>query len=469
MSGDLSVLNAAALLPGHNPASVSYSPRVTNDLTDFDFNDFLVPSRGSRAGRRVDVGKAFTDIQDGARVLIGPGCGTPTLLLEELAAQRGRWTRLEIVAGQLVAPIALTQFAGEPFGFASVQPSEHLADRSSGGPADTVPARYSDHPGLFAAGGALAPDVVLVQVSPPGPRGRFSLGVSVGSTIDAVRSAPLVIAQVNREMPYTFGAGELRRDEIDLLVEMDGPVVELRRGEPGAEAQAIARHALTQIPDGATLQFGIGAVPEALMGLLAERRELGIHSGMIGDGIADLIDAGVITNTRKAFDQGVCVTAEIMGTRRLFDWVHRNPLVRTAPASYTHGVPVIARCSDFVSIQSALQVALDGSINAESIGPRQIAGPGGQPDYAEGAAAARGGIAIHALPATAAGGKLSRIVPRLDAGAIITTPRYLADRVVTEFGVAQLRGRTLAQRAEALTAIAHPDFRAALMGVGVAR
>lgn len=448
---------------GRDAADAGYSPPVTNGLTEFDFHDYLVPSRGPRPGSRADASAAFSGIQDGARVLIGSGCATPALLLEELAAQRSRWARLEIVAGQLLAPTALTRFASEPFWFTTVQPSEHLADRSNAGPAHTVPARYSDLPGLFAAGGALAPGVVLVQVSPPGPEGRFSLGVSVGSMIDAVRSAPLVIAQVNRQMPYTFGAGELRRDEIDVLVEMDGPLIELRRGEPGAEAQAIARHALTQIPNGATLQFGIGAVPEALMGLLAERHNLGIHSGMIGDGIAGLVDSGAITNTRKAFDQGVCVTAEIIGTRPLFDWAHRNPLVRMAPASYSHGVPVIARCSSFVSIQSALQVALDGSINAESIGTRQVAGPGGQPDYAEGAAAARGGIAIHALPATAAGGKLSRIVPRLDAGAVITTPRYLADRIVTEFGVAQLRGRTLAQRAEALTAIAHPGFRAGLL------
>lgn len=432
---------------------------VANDLTGFDFDDYLVPSRGTRSGTRLEVGAAFSRIANGARVLIVGGCGTPILLLEELAAQRARWDRLEIAAGQLLAPIALTKFADEPFRFISIQPSQHLADRSSGGPADTVPARYSDLPVLFAAGGALAADVVLAQVSEPGPEGRFSLGVSVGSTIDAVRSAPLVVAQVNRQMPYTFGAGELRRDEIDVLVELDGPIVELRRGEPGAEAEAIAQHALSQIPDGATLQFGIGAVPEALMGLLAERRELGIHSGMIGDGIADLVDGGAITNTRKAFDKGVCVTAEIIGTRHLFDWVHRNPAVRTAPALYTHGVPVIARCSNFVSIQSALQVALDGSINAESIGSRQVAGPGGQPDFAEGAAAARGGIAIHALPATAANGRISRIVPQLEGGAIITTPRYLADRVVTEFGVAQLRGRTVAQRSDALREIAHQDFR----------
>jgi acyl-CoA hydrolase len=195
------------------------------------------------------------------------------------------------------------------------------------------------------------------------------------------------------------------------------------------------------------------------MSLLGERRDLGVHSGMIGDGIVDLVESGAITNAKKSFDEGVMIAGEVIGTRRLFDWVHRNPLVRMAPSGYTHGVPVIARCRDFVSIQSALQVALDGSINAESIGPKQVAGPGGQPDYAEGAAAAVGGIAIHALPATAAGGKFSRIVPRLDAGAIVTTPRYLADRIVTEFGVARLRGRTLEQRADELRAIAHPRFR----------
>jgi 4-hydroxybutyrate CoA-transferase len=424
-----------------------------------DFTSYLAPARGPRPGTRVEAPLAFNGLRDGARVLVTPAGGTPMLLIEELARQRGRWTRIEIITGNLHAPLAITPFAGEPFHFSVVQPSEFMAAKSNGGPAEVVPARYSDASRLYLPDGPLPVDAVLVTVSAPGPDGRFSLGVSVGSVIDAVRSAPLVIAQVNREMPYTFGAGELRRDEIDVLVEMDGPIVELHRAAPGDEARAIAAHALTQIPDEATLQFGIGAVPEALMGLLGERRELGVHSGMIGDGVADLVAAGAVTNARKSFDPGFIVCGEIIGTRRLFDWVHENPLVQMAPAAYTHGVPVIARCHRFVSIQSALQVALDGSINAETIGSKQVGGPGGQPDYAEGAAAAAGGIAIHALPATAAGGKFSRIVPQLDAGAAITTPRYLADRVVTEYGVAELRGRTLAQRAAALRAIAHPDFR----------
>jgi acyl-CoA hydrolase len=429
----------------------------------FDFTPWLAPSRGTREGRRAPARAALAAIPEGARVLVAPACGAPMGLLDELAALRGRWSSLELVSGQLLAPIAPAQFAGEPFRFVSLQPSDSLPAMSSGGPADPIPARYSDTARLFLPDGPLEVEAVLVQVSPPGPGGRFSLGVSTGQVIDAVRSAPLVVAQVNPLMPFTYGAGELRRDELDFLVDAETPLVELRRAAVSAEAQAIARHVLTQVPDEATLQFGIGAVPEALMGLLGERRDLGIHSGMIGDGIVAAVESGAVTNAKKAFDQGVMVAGEVMGSRALFDWAHLNPLVRMAPAAYTHGLAVVARCHRFVSIQSALQVALDGSINAESIGDRQVGGPGGQPDYAEAAAAAPGGIAIHALPSTAAGGRVSRIVPRLEAGAIVTTPRYLADRVVTEHGVALLRGRTLSQRADALAAIAHPEFRGSLL------
>lgn len=427
-----------------------------------DFEPYLAASRGPREGRRVQPSVAFAAIPDGARVLITAGCGTPLQLLEEMTTARDLWTNLEIVSGQLLGPIALTAHAGEPFRFTTVQPSQYLPSRSAGGPAHVVPARYSDCATLFLPASPLAADVVLVQVSAPGADGRFSLGVSVGAVVDAVRAAPLVIAQVNREMPYTFGAGELRRDEIDFLVEVDGPIRELHRPEVTAEAQTIARNVVSQVPDEATLQFGIGSIPEATMALLIERRDLGIHSGMISDGIVDLVEAGAVTNAKKSFDRGLMITGEVMGTRRLFDWAHLNPLVRLAPARYTHGVPVVSRSHRFLSIQSALEVALDGSINAESIGGRQVAGPGGQPDYAEAAAAAIDGIAIHALSSTAAGGKVSRIVPRLPAGAVVTTPRYLADRVITEFGVARLRGRSLPERAAALAAIAHPDFRGAL-------
>jgi 4-hydroxybutyrate CoA-transferase len=426
------------------------------------FGPYLAPSRGPRGGLRAEPAAAFARIPDGARVLVTSACGTPLQLLEELDAARDRWTDLTLVAGQLLGPIAPAAHAGQPFRFLSIQPSQFLSAASDGGPAQVVPARYSDTASLFLPSGPLAVDAVLVQVSAEGPGGRFSLGVSVGAVIDAVRSAPLVIAQVNRQMPYTFGAGELRRDEIDVLVEIDGPLLEVRRPVVTAEIETIARNVLTQVPDEATLQFGVGSIPEATMALLGQRRDLGIHSGMISDGIVDLVESGAVTNRRKAFDQGLTVAGEVMGTRRLFDWVHLNPLLQMAPSRYTHGVPVVAGCHRFVSIQSALEVALDGSINAESIGDRQVGGPGGQPDFVEAAAAAVDGIAIHALQSTAAGGTVSRIVPQLDAGTIVTTPRYLADRVVTEYGVAQLRGQPLPRRAAALAAIAHPHFRPGL-------
>ena len=424
-----------------------------------DYKPYLSPSRGARAGRRVEAPVAFAGIPDGARILIGSYAGTPVHLLEALAAERGRWESLTVLCNLLLAPVPLTAFAGAPFRFLTLQPSAALRDATDAGHVEVTPARYSDCARLFTPHGALPPDAALVQVSAPGPEGRFSLGASVGAIIDAVRSAPLVIAQVNREMPYTFGAGELRRDEIDYLVEIDGPIVELTRDPPGAAAERIAEHVAALAPDEATLQFGIGAVPEAIMARLGARRDLGLHSGMISDGVMELAEHGTLTNAHKAFDRGVMIAAEVIGTQRLYAWVHRNPRVRMGPAGYTHGVHVVSRCHRFFAINSALQVALDGSVNAESIGGRQVAGPGGQPDYAEAAAAAVDGASVIALPATAAGGRASRIVRQLDAGAIVTTPRYLADRVVTEYGVAELRGRTVPDRAAALRRIAHPAFR----------
>ena len=194
------------------------------------------------AGRRVEAPVAFAGIPDGARILIGSYAGTPVHLLEALAAERGRWESLTVLCNLLLAPVPLTAFAGAPFRFLTLQPSAALRDATDAGHVEVTPARYSDCARLFTPHGALPPDAALVQVSAPGPESRFSLGASVGAIIDAVRSAPLVIAQVNREMPYTFGAGELRRDEIDYLVEIDGPIVELTRDPPGAAAERIAEH-----------------------------------------------------------------------------------------------------------------------------------------------------------------------------------------------------------------------------------
>ena len=422
------------------------------------------PSEPATAGVRrdarfVDAATALRAIPDGARVYLSPFCGTPLQLLAALDEQRERWSSLELVGGFLLEEIAPLRHPGDPFRFTSWQMSGPWRPAVEAGVLDVIPARYSQSGALFSRGGHYAVDVALVQVSPPGPDGRLSLGTSVGSALDVVLSAPLVIAQVNREMPYTYGAGELPPEAFDMLVELDGPLPELARPTPGARDHAIAEHVVALVPDGSTLQIGLGAIPEAVVAGLHARAELGVHSGQINDSIVDLAEQGVLTNSRKAFDEGVSVTAEVIGTRRLFDWVDRNPLVRLAPASYTHGLSVLSRCSLLRAVNSAVQVALDGSINAESVGGRLISGAGGQPDFAEAALWAEDAISFVAMPSTAAGGRVSRIVSSLDEGAVVAVARHTSDRVVTEYGVADLRGLPLSLRADALRAIADPRFR----------
>jgi acyl-CoA hydrolase len=213
------------------------------------------------------------------------------------------------------------------------------------------------------------------------------------------------------------------------------------------------------IPNGATIQFGIGGIPAATLSLLEGHRDIGIHSGMIGDSVINLVESNVVTGLKKTLDRGLIVTAEVIGTKALFEWVHRNPRLRMAPASYSHSTAIASQSASLVAIQGALEVGLDGAINAENLGEVQVSGCGGQPDFAEAAFVAEGGLGIHALPATSRNGQSSRIVRRVAA---VTTPRFFADRVVTEFGVAILRGKSASHRAEALRAIAAEPFRDAL-------
>ena len=427
-----------------------------------DFEPYLAPSRGTRPGRRTDASTALRAIPDRSRVLIPTMSGVPMGLLAALDEARERWSSLELVTGTLREPPAPLAHAGAPFRFATWQFSRPLRPAEAAGALRVIPARYSQTATLFQPDGPVPVDAVLVSASPAGPDGRHSLGVAVGSVIDAVRSAPLVIAQVNPSMPYVRGVGELAPDALDFLVEIESPLPELTRAPPGPVEEAIAEHVVGLVPDEATLQFGIGAIPEAVMARLTARRELGVHSGLIGDGLIDLQESGALTNARKSQDAGLMIGAVCGGTRRLFDWLHHNPAVRLAPARYSHGVDVVSRSHRFVAINSAISVALDGSVNAETVGGRLLSGPGGQPDYAEAAMSARDGIGIVAMPSTAARGTVSRIVRRLGPEDAVTVPRTLADRVVTEYGVAELRGRSLEERASALRAVAHPDFRESL-------
>lgn len=431
-----------------------------------DFTPYLVPWRGARAGKAVSAAEAVAAIPDRSRVFFSPICAVPLTLLDELCAQRGRFTAIDLLTAYLLEPLPVFEHPHEPFTLTTVQACTAARSMLDAGACNIVPASLSQWTGLWAGGGPLTPDVALVQVSAPGPDGRFSLGTGTSSSIDVLRSAPLVIAEVNPQMPYTFGAGELTRDHFDLLVDVDHPLPELAPQPVGDLERTIAAHVADDIGDGATLQFGIGAIPAAIISLLGDRRDLGLHGGMIGEPCIDLVESGAATGARKSIDAGLHVGGEVLGTRRLFDWVHRNERVITVPSAYSHGAATLARIDDFVAINSTVEVALDGSVGAEVAGGRVISGPGGQPDFALGAGLSRGGVSIIGFPATASRGRTSRIVARLDPAAPVTVARYLADRIVTEFGVARLKGLNLAERAEALRAIAHPDFRDALAGPG---
>ena len=424
-----------------------------------DVEPFMAPWRGPRQGRLLGAEDAVKLIPDRSRVFIAQASGVPLTLVDTLVAARGRFTQLELVTAYLLEPLTAFDHPNEPFRLTTVQAGPGARPMIDAGACDIVPAPLSQWPGLWSAGGPLAPDVALVQVSQPGPDGRFSLGTTTATSIDVVRSAPLVVAEVNPRMPYLFGAGELSRDHFDVLVDVDHPLPELLPQPIGERERAIAGHVANDIPNGATLQFGIGAIPAAILSLLAEHRDLGLHSGMVGDPCIDLVENGALTGSRKAFDRGLHVGGDVLGSRRLLDWVDRNERVVVVPARYSHGPAVIARIPDFVAINSTIEVALDGSVGAEVAGGRVISGPGGQPDYAVGASLSPGGVSILAFPSTAARGQRSRIVRTIDPSAPVTVPRYLADRVVTELGVARLRGLSLDARAEALRAIAHPDFR----------
>jgi len=408
--------------------------------------------------------EALATIVDGSRLYIPSICAVPSALVDGLVDERERWTRLELVADYLIDPLPAFDHPGDPFWATSLQPTAAVAAMAAAGALRRFPVSYAQYARLMAPAGPLAVDVALVQVSSPGPEGRFSLGIAAGATADVVRSAARVIAEVNPQMPYTFGAAECHRDEFDLLVEVEHPLLELAVPQPDDVATAIGLHAAAEIADGSVLQFGIGAIPESVLRALGMHTDLGLHGGMVGDAVIDLVESGVMTGARKSLDTGLLVAAGVIGTRRVFDWVHRNRALLTVGSRYSHGVPVLSRLERFCAINSAIEVALDGAVNAEVAGDRVVSGPGGQPDFAIGADLAPGGCSIVALRSTAAGGRRSRIVDRLGAGTPTTIPRYLSDRIVTEHGVARLRDVPLEDRPAALCAVAHPDFRSTLGG-----
>jgi acyl-CoA hydrolase/GNAT superfamily N-acetyltransferase len=336
------------------------------------------------------------------------------------------------------------------------------------GRADFIPVFLSEIPRLIRSRRSRI-DVALIQVTPPDVHGQVSLGVSVDVVRAAVEAADLVLAEVNPLMPRTLGDSFVHVADIDGLIPVERPVLELHPEAPDEVSSAIGRHVATLVPHGATLQTGIGKIPHAVLRALSGHRDLGIHTEMLSDTVIDLVEAGVVNGRKKSLLAGKLVTSFVMGTRRLYDWVHDNPAVQLMPTDFTNDPFVIARNDTMIAINSALAVDLTGQVAADTVGGRFFSGIGGQVDFIRGAARSRDGKPIIALPSTAKGGTVSRIQAVLEAGAGVVTSRGDVHFVVTEFGVADLWGKTVRERAEALIEVAHPDFRPELVAQAKAR
>jgi acyl-CoA hydrolase len=326
------------------------------------------------------------------------------------------------------------------------------------GALDVLPANYSMMPDLVTQG-RLGIDVVLVQLAADGS--AYNLSLMVDHLADAIPRARTVIAEVNDELPITFGETSVPVDDIDHRISVSRPPIEVPARPANDTEKAIGAHIGRLIGDGATLQVGLGALPDAVLECVAGKRELGIHSGTIGDRVAELADRGVITNSRKPIDTGKCVTAGLIGSRRLYRWAHRNRGLELRSPRYTHDNLVHRQIPNLIGINTALEVDLTGQINAEVAAGHHIGMVGGHGDFLRGCLRSPGGLGIVAMQSTARGGAISRIVRGLSGG-VVTTARSDADIVVTEYGIAELRGRSVSERARQLIAIAHPDFRRAL-------
>jgi len=413
-----------------------------------------------------DVDSAMMAIQSGNRVYLAGGAGVPVEL------SQGLTRRAKDVRGVEITHI-LT-FADAPY----VEPQYQDALRVNAlfigsnvrsavqeGRADFTPVFLSEIPRLFRTG-ALPIDVVLMSVTPPDEHGFCSFGVEVGTTKPAAESATVIIAEVNRQMPRTLGDSFIHVSRLHHIVEVDYPLPEAPQGGSSEQHMLVGQHIAEMIPDGATLQMGIGSIPDAVLKNLSNHKDLGVHTELFSDGVIDMVEAGVITCSKKSFHPGKIIAGFLFGSKRLYQFVHNNPLIELHPTDYVNDPFNIAQNDDMVAINSAIQVDLTGQVCADSIGPRIFSGVGGQVDFIRGAARSKGGLPIIAFLSTAKNDTISRIVPMLNEGAGVVTTRNDVHFVVSEYGVASLYGKTIRQRAKELINIAHPKFREELSAAG---
>jgi acyl-CoA hydrolase/GNAT superfamily N-acetyltransferase len=424
--------------------------------------------------------QAVASIRPGQRVFIGSGVAQPLRLVQALVARHAELADTQVLSSLTLgdAPYAYKELS-DYFSVNTFFVSANVRNMIQEGYGDYTPISFSDIPSLFASG-EMPIDVALIQVTPPDLQGRCSLGVSVDVVKSAAANAGLVIAQVNPQMPWTLGDSLVSVLDLDILVPVDEPLMEttyagfIDDAQTGAWAsdawniaQAIGENIASLVEDGSTLEVGIGRIPHAVVPLLKDKKDLGIHTELVTDAIIPLVDDGVITGDQKSIDRGKIVTSFAMGTRKLYDYVDNNPLFSFNPTEYVNDPFIIGQQNKMVAINTALEVDLTGQVCSDSLGTRFYSGIGGQADFNQGAGRSDGGRAIIALPSTAEEGKTSRIVPVLKPGAGVVTTRGAVHYVVTEYGVAYLHGKSVQERAMALITIAHPDFREELLAKAI--
>jgi 4-hydroxybutyrate CoA-transferase len=406
--------------------------------------------------RLITPAEAMQKVRSGDRIIFSHACGEPRVCPGELVKRTSELRNVELVhmvpMGEALycRPEYAGSFRHIAF-FTGTKTREAIWENR----ADYLPSVFSEIPSLFES--VLPIDVAMVTVSPPDSHGLCSLGVSVDYTKKAVEKAKMVIAEVNRNMPKTHGESFVHVSDIDYFVEVNEPIAELISGELTDVEKNIGKHVAELLDDGCCLQLGIGGIPDAVLFYLTDFKDLGIHSEMISDGVKNLVEKGVVTGRRKTLHRDKIIVTFLMGSRTFYDWVDDNPMIEMHTVDYTNNPFVISQNKKMTAINSALEVDLLGQVCADTLGPKQFSGVGGQLDFVRGARMSEGGKAIIALPSTSK--NISRIVPALKPGAAVTTSRYDVDYVVTDYGTAVLKGKTVRERMKALINIADPAWR----------
>ncbi len=413
--------------------------------------------------RIISAQQSAEKIRSGERIFLTGNCSTPQKFLKALLSRYEELREVEVVQLLGFGPDEyITPDISQNIRINSLFIAPNIRKAVNSGLADFTPVFLSEIPKLFRSG-RLVLDVAVIQVSPPDAHGYCSYGVEVGVTKSAAETAGLVIAEVNPNMPRTLGDSFIHVDQIDFFVEVDYELPEVIAPPADETQQQIAKHIAELIPDAATLQMGIGGIPNAVLRHLEGHKNLGIHTELFSDGVMEMIEKGIITNSRKSIHPGKVVSGFVIGSKQLYGYIHDNPIFELHPTEYVNDPFVIAQNERMISINSAIEVDLTGQVCADSIGTRFYSGVGGQIDFVRGAARSEGGMTFIALPSTARGGTVSRITTKLADGAGVTTSRNDVHYIATEYGVADLYGRTINERVYALVNIAHPDFRDELM------